>query len=329
LAAFDTKPAETARTSFERLVSELARQQAHIEVILACMSQGIALFDIGRRLLVSNRRYMSIYGVREELAAPGVSLDEIVQHRIRAGAYPETDQDGCADRYMAMASGTAQSQQIFRLRDGRVVSVNCHALEGGGWLSTHDDVTELWTLQREVEHMAYHDQLTGLGNRRLLEDRLRTACAEAEQGGRSILVLLDLDGFKAVNDAYGHLVGDRLLRAFGERLKTCAGDGFAARLGGDEFAVLVPAQRQDDSACGFAQSLIDELHVPYRIDGAELRCGASAGLALIGDGVCDMDRAIGEADRALYASKARGKGCITPFDADMRSGLVVKDPAMS
>ncbi len=319
MTGFGTKTAAGESTSFERLVSELARQQAHLEVILACMSQGIALFDVGQRLLVSNRRYMNIYGVREELAAPGIPVEDIIRHRVNAGAYPEAEQDRNADRYMAMANGTASSPQLFRLRDGRMISVNCHALEGGGCLSTHDDVTEMWTLQQEVEHMAYHDQLTGLGNRRLLEDRLRAACTDAKEGRGSVLILIDLDGFKAVNDEHGHLAGDKLLQAVAERLKDCAGDAFAARLGGDEFAVLVPVRQDGRRVSEFAQCIIDELRKPYEIGGVEIGCGASAGLALIGHETGNLDQAIGEADKALYMSKRSGKGCVTPFSAGMRT----------
>ena len=319
MTGFDVKTAAGGRTSFERLVSEMARQQAHLEVILACMSQGIALFDVDQRLLVSNRRYMNIYGVREEFAAPGIPVEEIIRHRVNAGAYPEAEQKHYAERYMAMAARTAPSPQLFRLRDGRMISVNCHALESGGWLSTHDDVTEMWTLQQEVEHMAYHDQLTGLGNRRLLEDRLRASCAIAKEGRGSVLVLIDLDGFKAVNDEHGHLAGDKLLQAVAERLKESAGDAFAARLGGDEFAVLFPVPQDGRRASDFAQCLIDDLRKPYEIGGVELVCGASAGLTLIGRDTGSMDQAIGEADKALYMSKRRGKGCVTPFGAAIQT----------
>ena len=319
MPGFDANTAAGERTSFERLVSELARQQAHLEVILACMSQGIALFDINQRLLVSNRRYMNIYGAREELAAPGVTIHDIIRHRINAGAYPKTDHESNADRYMAMAQGTTPSPQLFRLRDGRMFSVNCHALESGGWLSTHDDVTEMWTLQQEVEHMAYHDQLTGIGNRRLLEDRLQAACAEAKEGRESVLVLIDLDGFKAVNDEHGHQVGDKLLQAVAERLMENAGDAFAARLGGDEFAVLLPARQEDRGVSATARCLIDGLQKPYDIGGIKLDCGASAGLTLIVRETGSMDQAIGEADKALYMSKRSGKGRVTAFSAPIRT----------
>jgi len=319
MAGFDAKTAAGEQTSFERLVSELARQQAHLEVILACMSQGIALFDVNQRLLVSNRRYMNIYGVREELAAPGIPVEDIIRHRVNAGAYTEAEQGRNADRYKAMAHGTAPSPQLFKLRDGRMISVNCHALEGGGWLSTHDDVTEMWALQQEVEHMAYHDQLTGLGNRRLLEDRLRAACADAKEGRGSVLVLIDLDGFKAVNDGHGHQAGDKLLQAVAKRLKESASDAFAARLGGDEFALLFPVRQDARHASEAAHRLIDKLQEPYRIGGVELGCGASAGSTLIGRETGSMDQAIGEADKALYMSKRSGKGRVTRFSAASRT----------
>jgi diguanylate cyclase (GGDEF)-like protein len=315
-ANMQTKPAtvqEDEVTRLKRLVSRLGRQQAHIEVILACMSQGIALYDSHRLLLVANRRYMNIYGLREEMAVAGTPLDTIVQLRTDNDAYPAEERADSAARYIAMTRGDTPSPQIFRLRDGRIISVNCHPLEGGGWLSTHDDITELWTLQREVEHMAFHDQLTDLANRRLLQSRLDAAGGEADNGHPSALILIDLDEFKAVNDSHGHMVGDELLQAVAGRLRDAAGaDCLVARLGGDEFAILCP--RADlESPAARAEHIVTALRQPYDVAGLELRIGASAGVALIEHGIDDTGRFIANADKALYTSKRAGKGCVTVF----------------
>ena len=297
----------------KRLVSQLGRQQAHIEVILACMSQGIALYDNNRLLLVGNRRYMNIYGLREELAVAGTPVETIVELRTENDAYPAREQADCAARYIAMTRGDMPSPQIFRLRDGRIISVNCHSLEGGGWLSTHDDITELWKLQQEVEHMAFHDQLTDLANRRLLQSRLDAAGAEADKGRPSALILIDLDEFKAVNDSHGHMVGDELLQAVAGRLRDAAGaDCLVARLGGDEFAILCPGAAPENSRAR-TENIVAALRKPYDVAGRELRIGASAGVALIERGIDDTGRFIANADKALYASKRTGKGCVSVF----------------
>lgn len=152
------------------------------------------------------------------------------------------------------------------------------------------------------------DDLTGLANRRSL---LRHAqAAVADSGCPAAMLLIDLDGFKAVNDGFGHLIGDDVLRGVGERLRTTVpAGGVVARLGGDEFAVLLPDTSEVRAAVSQARRILLALRAPIIAAGHRHRVGASLGVAVAGPGA-DALHLLRAADRALYTAKRRGKGCV-------------------
>nr|BFE78440.1 hypothetical protein GCM10020093_010410 [Planobispora longispora] len=169
-------------------------------------------------------------------------------------------------------------------------------------------------LQRSLAHRATHDPLTGLGNRTLLGEVLQatpTAPAPA-------LLLLDLDGFKDVNDTYGHPVGDELLTVVARRLRTLTPDGqILARLGGDEFAVVLPGADLEQ-ALAAAEEVLAAVREPYLIDGRELYVTTSIGV-LADSAAPTASDALRDADLALYAAKAAGKNQIAVFDYTLRA----------
>jgi diguanylate cyclase len=158
----------------------------------------------------------------------------------------------------------------------------------------------LLTLQHEMQQQANTDPLTGLLNRRALTTRLAAQMDEAQP---FLLALLDLDGFKPVNDRYGHGAGDGLLCAVGERLVDAAGAGAAvARMGGDEFAVILPAGSAHNAET-LTSALLTTLVIPFVINGQPIRIGASVGTALWPDDGADIARLFEVADKGLYALK--------------------------
>jgi diguanylate cyclase (GGDEF)-like protein len=178
--------------------------------------------------------------------------------------------------------------------------------------------------EERAEHLAHHDGLTGLPNRRLLEDRLLQAIAFARRRDQRMAVLfIDLDGFKAVNDSLGHDGGDQLLKEAASRLlaATRAGDS-VARLGGDEFVVSLTQLAQAGDAGRVAAKLIEALAAPYEIKGEIARVTASIGLALYPEHGSDDETLIKAADAALYIAKTSGKNAYriaagqVPADAD-------------
>jgi diguanylate cyclase len=167
-------------------------------------------------------------------------------------------------------------------------------------------------LERRLEFQALHDPLTLLANRTLFADCLEQALARASrQKGRVAVLFVDLDDFKPVNDSLGHEVGDRLLRAVGERLQACLRPAdTAARLGGDEFAVLLESVGDEAEAMPITRRILDTLHAPFALGGREISIGASVGVAL-SEGVRDRpDDLLRKADWALYRAKRESKGSL-------------------
>jgi diguanylate cyclase len=181
------------------------------------------------------------------------------------------------------------------LASGAVVLFLLVALRMSGF------VTQVQRQAGQLERLAMRDELTGMENRRQFEARLRAACA----AGRACVALLDLNGFKNVNDQLGHHVGDRLLAEAGRRFTAAVGDvASVARMGGDEFAVLLP-EATDEAAGAVITRVADALATPIRVDGHELMVGASIGLAS-GAGM-DPFEVLRRADVAMYAAKERGE----------------------
>lgn len=188
-------------------------------------------------------------------------------------------------------------------------------------VGTVQDITERKALEREIEHRAFHDTLTGLGNRALFNDRLGHALAVRERSGSPLYVLfLDLDDFKPVNDTLGHDVGDAVLAEVARRLLEAVRTGdTVARLGGDEFAVVVEDAAIDE-ALHVAQRIKAAMRAPMSIDRYEVVIGTSIGIA-IGDGATAASEVLRDADMAMYAAKTEGKGHLRVFTAEMRSAM--------
>jgi diguanylate cyclase (GGDEF)-like protein/PAS domain S-box-containing protein len=172
------------------------------------------------------------------------------------------------------------------------------------------DITVRKQLEAQLHRAALHDPLTDLPNRRLLLDRLEHALAMASRARAMVAVLfIDLDGYKLVNDAYGHLVGDQLLIRCADRLRGCLRDAdTVARFGGDEFVVLLEGVIDTEEPAATAKRLLHSLRQPFKLDGATVRISASIGVAA---GTCCTPRSLlHAADSAMYEAKNIGTGQI-------------------
>jgi diguanylate cyclase len=160
---------------------------------------------------------------------------------------------------------------------------------------------------------ALHDPLTNLPNRSLLTDRIDQALIRAQRNGTAVAVLfIDLDNFKEVNDQYGHLVGDQLLVATGERLRQhLRASDTAGRLGGDEFVVLLEIRDQNDPVKMVAERLRRALHVPLLLEPAPIALSASIGIAISQGGSASINDLLDQADAALLQAKNSGKDQVT------------------
>ncbi len=187
------------------------------------------------------------------------------------------------------------------------------------YVAVFHDITELKTKDERIRHLAFHDALTGLPNRTLMQDRLQQALARARrEGGRLALTYIDLDRFKAVNDSFGHDVGDLLLQEVARRIQgRLRASDTVARLGGDEFVVLMGDLHDAEDCAVLAQELIGEIARPMSLRGHTFAIGASMGTAFFPEDGDDALEMMKRADVAMYAAKSAGRNTYRFFQAEM------------
>ena len=176
------------------------------------------------------------------------------------------------------------------------------------------DITEQKILLDRTRYLADFDLLTGLANRSQFQMRLADLCKiDAGQSPRGALLLIDLDGFKIINDSLGHPVGDECLKEVANRLLAlCHETEVVARIGGDEFAILLGSQFGQDAITDLARQIVGSVSKPLEFFGQSPKLGASVGIALIDD--CVPSDVVKNADTALYAAKAAGRNTFQVFD---------------
>ncbi len=201
-------------------------------------------------------------------------------------------------------------------QDGRIAWLSSHAKTlayASGrvhrMIGVSQDITERKRREEEARFLAYHDTLTGLPNRRLLDDRLRQAVLLAQRRDtRVALMVVDLDRFKQVNDALGHRAGDAVLREAAHRIAGCLRKADTlARHGGDEFVVVIPDLQLDSDCQVVAEKILRALEPPFRVDGRDFSIGASIGVSLYPADAADGEALLRNADVAMYSAKQLGR----------------------
>ncbi|MFY0609885.1 MAG: EAL domain-containing protein [Hyphomicrobiaceae bacterium] len=176
--------------------------------------------------------------------------------------------------------------------------------------------------KQQLEHIAYHDMLTNLPNRRMFHERLDLAMQRVGQDGAAAVLLLDLNGFKNVNDTLGHLAGDELLKMVAERLMACvASSDIVARMGGDEFAVLQVANKLPEDAEVLAEAIHHALSSPFNVNGSRVQVDTSIGISFAADDDSSKEQLLGNADLALYRAKELEPGSTCLFDLELDTRL--------
>ncbi len=443
------QPARSAEPATYLAEGKIREQDRLFDIAVNNMSQGLVMFDAAERLLVRNQRYLEMYGLSPEAVKPGCTLLEMLQHRIDKGTFARDPLQYRADLLMAMSEGRTV-QTVTETGDGRVIAVVNQPMEGGGWVATHEDITErrraeedrdrtkafldtvienvpvtlvvkdardhryvlinraaeelggltrsevigksahelfakdeadlieardaevlqsghqllideqpmhtprngtrLVTSKRlaimgpsgepeyvlsvieditekrhaeeRIAHLAHHDPLTDLPNRAAFNEHLNAAVMRATQSGEPFTLLaIDLDRFKEVNDVFGHSVGDALLCEVTARIKDAAESAVVARLGGDEFMVICESGPQPATAEVLAERLQSVVSGDIDVAGHRLRIGLSIGVAMFPTDGADAATLQGNADAALYRTKADGRGAVRFFEPDMDNRL--------
>jgi diguanylate cyclase (GGDEF)-like protein len=295
----------------------LRAQFGRLETAVNHMSQGLVMFDAEGRVEFCNTRYLNLYQLSPELVQPGCTLAELLRLRLRTGSFAG-DPDKYAEEVRARFAAGATEDRIVELADGRTIAISNRSMPHGGWVATHEDITERQRAEKQIAHLARHDPLTDLPNRMLFREKLTEALAHTNRGQQLAVLYLDLDHFKAVNDTLGHPVGDELLRTVAERLRGCLREtDMAARLGGDEFAIVQTAINTPANAAALARRLRDTICAPYNLNGHAAVINTSIGIALAPSDGTSPDAIMKNADMALYRAKSDGRGAYRFFEPEM------------
>jgi diguanylate cyclase (GGDEF)-like protein len=314
--------AKVPATELDKLKKRLYRKEAELEAlelrsraIVDNLAIGVSVYDKKARLVVWNQQFLDLYRLRTEDIRRGTTFRRVLELRVTANTHVGADAGGYVADRMSAVGEARRLGGTHRLNTGEVIQMTHQPLDDGGWVSTHRDITEVYNLQAELTHLAYHDPLTALPNRTQFYQRLGQAFARLAANGGSFAVLcLDLDGFKPINDTLGHAVGDDLLRQFGRRITAQLGpNDIAARMGGDEFAILLGSGTVA-SAMELAERIRSSLERPFECLGEVASVGAGIGVAVAPDHGTDLDQLLHSADLALYAAKRERKGAIRMFE---------------
>ncbi|MBR0716131.1 EAL domain-containing protein [Bradyrhizobium liaoningense] len=299
------------RASRERLTLEKQR----LDRAVNNMTQGLLLFDASQRLIVCNQRYLDIYGLSAEVVKPGCSFRDIIAHRKSTGTFT-----GDVDKYVdrVLRDIHMRNAMVIDTSDGRSIQIANEPLADGGWVATHEEITERRRIEERITHLAHYDALTDLPNRAMFHEHLRHELATIADGEQLAVHYIDVDEFKGVNDALGHLVGDELLKSIATSLSRCAGEGdFVARLGGDEFAIVQRAVTSPDRVTELVGRVFEAIRRPLNCLGHQLTTDASIGIALAPEHGVALDQILKNADLAMYAAKSAGRHTYRVFEPEM------------
>jgi len=305
-----------------RVLAEKRREEAQnfLNRSMECSPVGILLLDQQSRFSYLNQTVTTWLG-RDRQEFIGKSLDEVnplIMPR-------ETTQLIAEKIKTAVQTGAAIAGKEIEIikQDGdlmpvvfSVAGVESESGEILGGIVQIVDITERVRVEEALKHMATHDALTGLPNRRLFNDRIELEMAHARRNQQKLgLIYFDLDYFKKVNDTFGHRIGDHLLRLVGKRLAGLLRESdTVARMGGDEFTLISPEMVSKEDAIPIAERVMKALRKPFEFDGQRVRVSTSLGIAVFPDDGEDVDTLMKHADVAMYRAKEQGRDRYQYYD---------------
>jgi diguanylate cyclase (GGDEF)-like protein/PAS domain S-box-containing protein len=305
-------------TSIKETERKLEETVNEFNAVMEAIGYGVLFMDSNLRARIANKAFRKMWGYSDELFSKKPILSEMISFNRYNGIYdvPEDEFDEYIDsRVAAVRKGACDSTEFHRA-DGVVLQYQCVTLPDNGRMLTYFDITrhknteaELATALKKVSDLANLDALTGLPNLRSFQERLLSILSISERKGwKAAVMFIDLDGFKSVNDSFGHEAGDRILKMVAQRLlKNIRKADIVARIGGDEFLIIQTEVNNKADATCVAGKIVQQLSAPFDLNGNQIIIGASIGIAMYpahGDNSRDL---IKKADNAMYQTKLHGK----------------------
>jgi len=319
--------------SFDReILDQLRASEDHYVALSETITEAIFRVDEDFRILFANSGVKNTFGFeREDLV--GRSLMRLFPEEVFRRHEAEFKKYFFIDDLDRSALGLKRTIELIGITKNRGVAPmemsfgNSKEYRGRTLTCIVRDISQRKIMERRLRHLAYHDKLTGLGNRDLFNEDIRELLKEplAERGRRAALLFIDLDGFKNINDTFGHPAGDELLVETGRRIRVCLRDSDTAyRFGGDEFVVLLPLIREMGDAVYVADRILHSIRELYELSSPSrgsirVEVGASIGVAVMPDHGATAEEATRCADVAMYCSKESGKNRYTLFDESLNS----------
>ena len=320
-------------TERKKVLGALKESEENLQRLLDSVAEGIYGVDMHGMCTFVNAAFLRILGYENTGEVVGQYIHELIHHtRADGSAYPGKN----CRMYLAYQAGQAvyADDEVFWRKDGVAVQVEYWShpiIQKGivtGAVATFLDISSRKQAEQKIHQLAYYDDLTGLPNRRMLQNRLPKALAVSEQHGRyGALMFLDLDNFKTLNDTKGHDVGDLLLVEVAERLHQCVRERDSiARQGGDEFVVVLEMLSENVDEAAQQAALVGEkvcaaLSKPYQLNQYAHHATSSIGIVLFKGQQESMDNLLKYADTAMYQAKAAGRNAIRFYDPDMQAAL--------
>ena len=301
----------------QRRKRDLEQQSIRLEAAVNNISQGLCMYDAKGRLVICNEPYAHIYRLPERLLKPGTSLEEILGFLFDQGMSAGEDREHYISWRREVIARSEYGKNIHELY-GRTILMQHHPMKDGGWVSTHEDITEQRQQEERIQYLARHDALTELPNRVRFMEELTALEPALSRGERVALLHIDLDRFKAVNDVHGIAIGDKVLKQVSARLwGTTRETDLLARLGADEFALLLrPLDRPSDAAA-IAERIVVAMGTPFTIEGQQIGIGASLGIAIAPQDGDNAEALMKNADLALYRAKGEGRSTFHFFEREI------------
>jgi diguanylate cyclase (GGDEF)-like protein len=292
-------------------------QSSRFEAALEHMKLGLYIFNDQGRVEVANERSKRLMGLHIHDPLIGLTIDELC-FKILENMGELASGHARIEAFAALSRSKEKSSLNLVFESGKVLHVAHSPLQEGGFVQTLEDVTERRKAEAKASHLASHDVLTNLPNRRLLKQHIYVSLNDSQAD--CAVLCVDLDRFKAVNDTLGHAGGDALLVDVSKRLRRCVREGdTVGRLGGDEFVILLANVQGEDDASAFADRVVREIAKPFDLLGQSVIVGASVGVAMAPRDGDNPDRLIKSADMALFEAKREGRGCYRFFEPSLEA----------